>query len=274
MKGKVISEIFGRLGNEMFEIAAAASFAKWNDKEYVGAVYKKNEEPPQEAKDTVLRKVKMNIDHNGYVIFSNGHPNAYLSPSYKIPTDVDRLIISNYLQDPKFIDKDVAFDLFGIYDSINKEIEEKYGDLSDYACVNIRRGDYLLPIHKKIGFKTLTCNDIKEMIAKYFPDDKLLFVSDDIEWCKENFKSEKYYFADKPCNYKPEMDLYLQTKCGKGNIISCSTFSWWGAYLNPNPDKKVVAPYPWFNNNFLRGFKQIYPKEWIKYNTDEHREEN
>ena len=34
MKGKVISEIFGRLGNEMFEIAAAASFAKWNDKEY------------------------------------------------------------------------------------------------------------------------------------------------------------------------------------------------------------------------------------------------
>ena len=33
MKGKVISEIFGRLGNEMFEIAAAASFAKWNDKE-------------------------------------------------------------------------------------------------------------------------------------------------------------------------------------------------------------------------------------------------
>ena len=55
--GKVISEIFGRLGNEMFEIAAAASFAKWNDKEYVGAVYKKSQEPPQEAKDTVLRKV-------------------------------------------------------------------------------------------------------------------------------------------------------------------------------------------------------------------------
>lgn len=274
MKGKVISEIFGRLGNEMFEIAGAATFAKRNGKEYVGAIYRKGEEPSNEAKTSVLRKVKMGVDYDGYVFFSNGHPNAYLSPSYEIPTNIEKIVISNYLQDPKFIDKDVAFELFGIYESIEKEIEEKYGDLSDYACVNVRRGDYLLPIHKKIGFKTLSYEAINEMINKYFPDEKILFVSNDIEWCKKNFKGNKFYFADKPCKYKPEMDLYLQTKCGKGNIISCSSFSWWGAYLNPNPNKKVIAPYPWFDNNFLKGFKQIYHKDWIKYNTDEHKEEN
>lgn len=61
------------------------------------------------------------------------------------------------------------------------------------------------------------------------------------------------------------MDLYLPTQCGKGNVISSSTFSWWGAYLNQSPNKTVIAPYPWFNNNFLNGFNQIIPDEWIKY---------
>ena len=272
--GKVISRLFGRLGNEMFEIAGAATFAKRNGKEFVGAIFTEDETPPKEACDTILKRVKMCVDCEGYVMFSGGHPNAYLMSNYYIPTEIENIIIFNYLQDPKFIDKGVAFELFGIYDSIEKEINEKYGDLSDYACVNVRRGDYLLELHQRIGFKTLSVENINEMIEKYFPYDKLFFVSDDIEWCKENFVSDKYKFADKPCNYKPEMDLYLQTKCGKGNIIGCSTFSWWGAYLNPNPNKKVVAPFPWFNNNFLDGFKQIYPKDWIKYNTDEHREEN
>lgn len=274
MSGKVISRLADRLGNELFEIAAAATFAKNNGKEFVGAIYTPDEEPSIEAKKTVLQRVKMNVDTYGFIEYNGGHPNAYLLPNFKLPTTISNIILFNYFQDPKYIDKDVAFELFGIYDSIDQEITEKYGDLSDYVCVNVRRGDYLLELHKEIGFKTVSSTDIQEMIDKYFPDDKILFVSDDIEWCKENFNGDRYTFADKPCNYKPEMDLYLQTKCGKGNIIGCSTFSWWGAYLNPSPDKKVVAPYPWFNNNFLNGFKQIYPEDWIKFNTDEHREEN
>ena len=59
------------------------------------------------------------------------------------------------------------------------------------------------------------------------------------------------------------MDLYLPTQC-KANIISNSTFSWWGAFLNERAEK-VVCPWPWFSDGKIDPMSYILPDSWLKF---------
>ena len=63
-------------------------------------------------------------------------------------------------------------------------------------------------------------------------------------------------------NEKPYHDLYLMSMC-KHNIICHSSFSWWAAYLNLNPNKIVVAPKHWVTKKCGLNYKDVIPKEWI-----------
>jgi hypothetical protein len=63
--------------------------------------------------------------------------------------------------------------------------------------------------------------------------------------------------------YDDVEDMWLMSLC-KNNIIANSTFSWWGAWLNKNTDKKVISPNNWFGENVNINQNNIIPENWIK----------
>jgi len=86
--------------------------------------------------------------------------------------------------------------------------------------------------------------------------------SDDIEWCKGHFSYiDEIIYVEGNINIK---DLALMSIC-KNNIIANSSFSWWGAWLNKNDDKIVIAPSTWFGPS-KKGFitEDLYCEDWIK----------
>jgi len=83
--------------------------------------------------------------------------------------------------------------------------------------------------------------------------------SDDIAWCKQNFKGDNIEFSER----SPVEDLNLQLAC-EHNIIANSSMSWWGAFLNKNPSKIVIAPNKWFGPAQPHNTKDLLPSEWAK----------
>ncbi len=132
---------------------------------------------------------------------------------------------------------------------------------SDNTCsIHVRRGDYLnSPNHHPVQNMNYYMKAIKQM-----PKDSIFLIfSDDISWCKANFPDvpEKFIFVEGNADYE---DLLLMSLC-KNNIMCNSTFSWWGAWLNKNPNKKVIAPSVWFGPAYANhNTEDLYCEGWIK----------
>lgn len=102
----------------------------------------------------------------------------------------------------------------------------------------------------------LSETDYYDKAIALFPNYKFLIFSDDLDWCKQKFIGEKFEFSE---GRTEEQDLKLMASCCH-NIIANSSFSWWAAYLNLNPNKIVVCP----NQNYLDGqIRRVNPKEWV-----------
>ena len=120
----------------------------------------------------------------------------------------------------------------------------------------MRRGDYL----KLSEFHAVLGKEYYDKAMSKYHGAKFVFFSDDIEWCKKNFSSiENTHFVEGETDV---VDLYFMSIM-KHNIIANSTFSWWGAWLNKNPDKIVIAPHKWYGpkNSHLED-NDIIPEHW------------
>ena len=88
--------------------------------------------------------------------------------------------------------------------------------------------------------------------------------SDDIAFVRENMpKRENIVFVDHNDEVNCHEDLRLMSACAH-NVIANSTFSWWGAWLNPNPTKLVCAPSSWNNINPDVPYPDLIPPGWLR----------
>lgn len=132
------------------------------------------------------------------------------------------------------------------------------------VSIHVRRGDYLNnPLFDNICDIVYYKKSIDFLQQNVNPDLYCIF-SNDIEWCRLNLESvipkDKIVYVTWNKGNSSYIDMQLMANC-KHNIIANSSFSWWGAWLNGNPNKIVLTPKRWMNKSLS---KDPIPATWIK----------
>jgi hypothetical protein len=246
------------LCNQMFQVAALTSHA-YDDG--LTAIFPQIKTPQYGGYDkNIMSRVNsedINTSNFKYIEI----PFGYHKLSEKC-----NICYKGYMQSEKYFvhNRQLILDLFAPTEEIKQYIETKYGELlkSNLMSMHIRRGDYVhQPNHHPVTSPEYYLT-AAEYITSRTAVDKYVIFSDDIEWCKEIFGTDQnVVYIEGEADY---IDLYLMSMC-KHNIIANSTFSWWGAWLNNNPDKIVVAPTEWFGSARTNlNTADIIPQTWIK----------
>lgn len=180
--------------------------------------------------------------------------------------NINRGIVKGYFQTYLFADglRDTLLKCFEFPVISNKGLQELIDGMmnKNSVSVHVRRGDYLTEKERRLNGICDMQYYIRaiKMIKERVKNPQFYIFSDDIVWCKENFKIKESIYIESEMieNYEDWQDMYLMSRC-KHNIIANSSFSWWGAWLNENERKIVIAPKRW--DNFCN-LTNICPPTW------------
>ena len=238
------------LGNQLFCIANALSYARDNNKQlFLPQIL--NKQDVLKYKEVFYTNLKTDTDADINTF------NTYSEPDFsykKIPEFIGNVLLNGYFQSDKYFAHNKAHILESWnINTLQSKIIQKYGDFSDHISIHIRRGDYL---RLKEYHGVLDIEYYKNSIQHFGNHQKYIVFSDDIEWCKRSLT-----FVDTVLysNCKEDWeDLILMSTC-KAHIIANSTFSWWSAWLSGN---ETIAPLKWFASDI--NTSDLYCTGWKK----------
>jgi len=186
------------------------------------------------------------------------------------------IYLDGYWQSEKyFLDakKDILCDFtFPLFVDVQNQKVSHMIQNTHSVSVHVRRSDYISLANVSAHLGGICTLDYYQkalsLILEKVPDAEFFFFSDDIEWVKENLGKElKSYYIDWNKDMKSYRDIQLMSLC-QHNIIANSSFSWWGAWLNQNPNKIVIAPDKWFNDTNI-DTRDLLPDSWIRIQTND-----
>lgn len=257
----------GGIGNVMFKLAASISLAKNNNVDYIFSnefirpkdmVATKGLPDYRRYYTNLLRKINF-IDRLPDHYFIHTEQQFHY---HEIPyTQGTNLLLDGYFQSERYFENHKEFikNLFSPTEEIKQQIVGSLPNISEYTSIHVRRGDYLqYPNHhpqQSIDYFKQAC-DIVGTNKPY------IIFSDDLDGVQNmfDFLPNKIFYT----SGEDWLDMYTMSLC-ENNIICNSTFSWWGAYLNSNPNKKVITTTNWFGPVYRTwSIQDLFPKEWIK----------
>jgi hypothetical protein len=134
------------------------------------------------------------------------------------------------------------------------------------VSLHIRRGDYITNSGSNQYHGVCSLNYYRNAVQKLvqvIKNPNFFVFSDDLEWAKQNLKLEyPVTYVTQNGIERDYEDLLLMSQC-KHHIIANSSFSWWGAWLNQNPNKIIIAPQKWFNDPSINT-DDLIPDGWVK----------
>lgn len=244
----------GRLGNQMFQFAFIYNIAKNKNLE-IGYDYhhkplltKIFDLPLKDSSNIIQKNSLVQLDNSEYIDTSKIEDGTdcygYFQNS-KYVYDIEYELRSLFVFKKEIMDVCVNF-MKNLKDKIKKEV----------VSVHVRRSDFMLPnsIHT-------VCDDnyFKNAMDIFGNDYFYVIFTDDKEFCKNKFKHIPNIIMDNPT----EIDLALMSLCDH-NILSNSSYSWWGSWLNENLNKKIIVPNRWYNSNGgPKNWEKIYRNEMV-----------
>jgi Glycosyl transferase family 11 len=287
----VISKITSGLGNQLFQyalgrqLAAQAGTSLWFDLRYFHQDY--DTDTPRRFKlDRFSIDYKL-LDSSPWLYASKA---TRLLPKRSLRPLIDTRYEVDFHFDPAIIRPAAPFTiLWGFWQSeqyfaestvqIRQELtfnrplgdtflnyQKQIAQATTPISVHIRRGDYVThpEFSQSFGFVGLDYyyNAISRLTAQ-FPNATLFLFSDDPDWVRANIHTEQPHVLVANSGLDADLDdLQLMSLCHH-HVIANSSFSWWGAWLNPRPDKQVIAPQRWFANKPW-DTKDLVPPSWIR----------
>lgn len=205
-----------------------------------------------------------------------GYIRHYTEPHFHFDPTLESLgpniYIEGYFQSWKYfmgirnvILKDFSYK--SVPQGANKKILDTIKADPNSVSLHIRRGDYVTnkdasSFHglKDMEYYTAALNVIKKKIKK----PNVYVISNDPKWCKKNLDlGVPTTIIDNNDDVTGGAeDMRLMRAC-RHNIMANSSFSWWGAWLNENSDKIVVAPKQWFNDPSI-DTSDLIPEDWVR----------
>ena len=283
----IISHINGGLGNQMFQYAAGKTLAHLNNtflKLDVSAFdeYKLRRFDLLNFETEFSFATKQEIDlllpgHNFEKAFQYLSPlnkrSYYRERSFSFDGKVLKLgqnvYLKGYFQSEKYFlpAKDIIRKDFTFKNTIIKHLQEFSAELKNVnsVSVHVRRGDFFKDPRIADYHGTLDkeyYNSAIDLVRSKIANPSFYFFSDDMNWVRENFSLPGANYISDNITKDHFEDLYLMSRC-RHNVIANSSFSWWGAWLNDNANKIVIAPQKWFNNG-PKDTQDVLPKEWYK----------
>jgi len=268
----------GRLGNQMFQYAALRGIAANNNLDWCIPP----ENTPTYANYGLFDAFK--LKHLKNVGLVDGP--TYDEPGFEFDEELfnkcpDNVNIDGYRQSEKYfknIEESIRED-YEFKDEIYETCSEFISQFNDnIILLHIRRGDN---VGRPDWYPIPIVDHYEHLLEKHFTDNQpVLICSDDLEWVKEQkiFDDDRFYLSETRLYYPKEVlngagkmekslvpfyDLCMMSLCSDA-IIANSSLSWWGAWLQKNPNKKIIAQNPWFGERLsFNNTKDLIPESWI-----------
>jgi hypothetical protein len=284
--------LMGGLGNQMFQIFTLIAYALRSKHQFRIPYNKIDTESAGGAKrptywDSIFDKLSnftttKQLGFNEIIRESGFH---YTEIPYPPPKNTTLGLIG-YFQSPKYFDDQLKniMKLTQIGKKQNAVRKNCFSEKTSYKNISLhfRIGDYLAPAHsnahpiQSIEYYKSALRHIIEQKRQYSsntlvtPLRVIYFCEDqDIKTVNDmiNQLILEFPILDfRRCNTDlSDWEQMLAMSCCEHNIIANSSFSWWGAYLNTNPDKIVCYPKTWFGKALPNHDTQdLFPDDWVK----------
>ena len=258
----ITTQLHGRTGNNMFQIAAAISVAKRNnteafyigDNSYIQGFKLKGVVKATKRADFVFEERKFNFDESFHSLGDNTHLDGYFQSE------------KNFINAEDEVRRCFSFD-HNIIEAVKRYNGGRFKEFLENnanTAVHVRRTDYIrypdvYPMFDAVYYE--------RCLEKIQDKGRVVIFSDDMEWCKNNFKGKGCEYVDMP----PIESMYLMSNC-KNIIMANSSFSWWAAWIGKC--ENVLYPAKWFGKKWPHKEKHhthddcirdLCPARWIRF---------